>query len=301
MARWDAALLLALLMFGHLCNASQPDGEGDGEGQRNLYDQVYAANELYRYSDNTQGNRNQRLMANVLQSPALWGDRESAEPLSVLDAGAGQGAMVDWLRRVPSPGSVDPFGVELSGVAVDSSPWPELKRNGTLVRGSLDAIPWPDRRFDLVWSTEVLEHIPAAQMPAVAREIARVSRDAVVLTISLRLSIHDDPVRPHLHITCRPRAWWDAVWADAGCYPHLDLIGELWRGASRGYEPFEEPYVFAYSCGHAPEEARASLASMRHLTEHGQRAGSAHGWGGFYFGTHEYSHWTEDCGSVEHK
>ena len=253
-SRWDPAVL-SLFMIFQLCNASQPACEDVGECQRDLYDQVYAGG---IYSERVViGTREAGLMTNVLLSPALFGDREAAESLSVLDAGAGTGIMVDWLLSGRAPRAVEAVGIELSGVAVDSSPWPELKRNGTLVRGSLDAIPWPDRHFDLVWSNEVLEHIPAAQMPAVAREIARVTRGAVVMTISLRLSFWDDPARPHLHITCRPRAWWDAIWADAGCYPDLDMLGELWRGTPQGYaypwRPFEEPWVFAYSCGHGRE------------------------------------------------
>eukprot|EP00290_Baffinella_frigidus_P045197 CAMPEP_0180275754 /NCGR_PEP_ID=MMETSP0988-20121125/6007_1 /TAXON_ID=697907 /ORGANISM="non described non described, Strain CCMP2293" /LENGTH=294 /DNA_ID=CAMNT_0022247033 /DNA_START=82 /DNA_END=964 /DNA_ORIENTATION=+ len=294
MTRWDAALL-ALLMLRHLCSASQPacEGEGEGECQRNLYDQVYTGD---MYSERiVVGTREVGLMTNVLLCPALWGDREASEPLSVLDAGAGRGIMVDWLRQGRAPRAVEGVGIELSGVAVDSSPWPELKRNGTLVQGSLDAIPWPDRHFDLVWSHEVLEHIPAAQMPTVAARGARPG-GADHLAAALFLGRPRTPAPAH-HVP--PAAWWDAVWADAGCFPDLDFLGELWRGVPRGYayawRPFEEPWVFAYSCGHGQEVARASLASMRHRTAHGQREG-AHGWGAFYFGTHAYSHWTQDCG-----
>jgi hypothetical protein len=153
--------------------------------------------------------------------------------------------MMDWLRR-RAPRSVEEFGVELSGVAVDSSPWPELKREGKLVNGSLDAIPFSDRQFDLVWSTEVLEHIPDSVLPAVARELARVARHTVVMAISLRLSCHDKPERPHLHISCHPRAWWDDLFAEAGCYPHLEALGYLWRGAEEPefpWRPFDEPWV----------------------------------------------------------
>ncbi|KAJ1494583.1 hypothetical protein T484DRAFT_3633291 [Baffinella frigidus] len=130
MTRWDAALL-ALLMLRHLCNASQPDCEGEGECQRNLYDQVYIG-ELYSERI-VVGTREAGLMTNVLLCPALWGDREAAAPLSVLDAGAGRGAMVDWLRQGRAPRAVEGVGIDRSGVAVDSAPWPELKRNGTLV------------------------------------------------------------------------------------------------------------------------------------------------------------------------
>jgi len=149
-SRWDPALL-SLLMICHLCNASQPACEDVGECQQTLYDQVYAGETAAIYSERgVVGTREAGLMTNVLLSPALFGDRDAAEPLSVLDAGAGRGTMVDWLLSGRAPRAVEAVGIELSGVAVDSSPWPELKRNGTLVRGSLDAIPWPDRHFDLV-------------------------------------------------------------------------------------------------------------------------------------------------------
>ncbi|KAJ1475228.1 hypothetical protein T484DRAFT_1910081, partial [Baffinella frigidus] len=279
--------LLALLTFVHRCDGGGPSiaaGEGGAEDQRNLYDQVYAS-QVYGYAGHVVGDGGQEagLMTNVLLCPALWGSWEGADPLHVLDAGAGRGAMVDWLRR-RAPRSVEGFGVELSGVAVDSSPWPELKREGRLVNSSLDAIPFPDRHFDLV-----------------------------------RLSCHDNPARPHLHIACHPRAWWDDLFSHAGCYPHLEALGYLWRGAEEPefpWRPFDEPWVFAYSCGHGREAARAELAMMRHpstplgpsgssSTQHrrtleltsihdSQLEDGGDGWA-YYFGSHEYYHWTQDC------
>jgi hypothetical protein len=62
------------------------------------------------------------------------------------------------------------------------------------VHGSLQAIPWQDNQFDLVYSHEVLEHIPAADIPAVLSELVRVSKGRLVLTISLRLAGKDDPL-----------------------------------------------------------------------------------------------------------
>lgn len=64
---------------------------------------------------------------------------------------------------------------------------------GNFVHGSLLDMPWTDNTFDLIYSHEVLEHIPTAQIPACLAEMVRVSRGRLLLTISLRLAGKDDP------------------------------------------------------------------------------------------------------------
>jgi ubiquinone/menaquinone biosynthesis C-methylase UbiE len=85
------------------------------------------------------------------------------------------------------------MGIELSQVAVQRTEWQDLIRKGKLVQGSLSSIPWPDDTFDIVFSSEVLEHIPSQQIPACLSEMVRVSRGFLVMTISLRLARADDP------------------------------------------------------------------------------------------------------------
>lgn len=176
------------------------------------------------------------------------------------------------------------------------------------VQGSLDAIPYPDSHFDLVWSFEVLEHIPSQKLPAVAHELARVSRGTLAMTISQRLAGADDPDAPHLHVTCRPRAWWDNLFADAGCVPHLELLAVLWRrelglplaSQDPAWAPLSEPWIFAYECKFSPNAAWQALSMMR-----GRVAGKDHcaglhqdiseaGWCE-YFSGFDYYGWTEDC------
>ena len=94
--------------------------------------------------------------------------------LCVLDAGAGAGEIFPMDYR--------PLCREIVGVDLD----PRVVTNPTLTRGvvaPLDALPFPDRSFDLIFSRWVFEHL---EDPAgVAGEFARVLRPggrAVVVT-----------------------------------------------------------------------------------------------------------------------
>ena len=53
------------------------------------------------------------------------------------------------------------------------------------MQGTLEAIPWPDDTFDLVYSHEVLEHIPPESIPACLSELVRVSRGTLGKASSL--------------------------------------------------------------------------------------------------------------------
>ena len=174
----------------------------------------------------------------------------------VLDAGAARGAALHWLEQVQEYRRIEAaLGMELSGVAVQSTPWPYLLHQGKLLQGSLSDMPWGNNTFDVVISHEVLEHIAADQVPACLAEMVRVSRGTLVLTISLRLSALDKPVAPHVHATCRSRRWWDDQFASVGCIPDLDILAFFWRDARSmhpqthsAWQPYTEPWIFAYDC-----------------------------------------------------
>lgn len=186
----------------------------------------------------------------------------------VLDAGAGRGAVLYWLEDVqqytPIKGA---HGIELSQAAVQSSPWPDLLRTNQLQQGSLAAMKWENATFDLVYSHEVLEHIPTVLVPACVSEMVRVSKGVLVMTISMRLAGIDDRDSPHLHITCKSRHWWDEKFADAGCFPDLEILAFLWRDprsehslSHPRWQPYSEPWIFAYRC---PQPLDAAVARAR--------------------------------------
>jgi SAM-dependent methyltransferase len=83
-----------------------------------------------------------RMLDRVLE---MW------RPTSVLDVGCGTGKVIDYLL---AKGIADVFGIEGSRAAIDASNRPELVREVDL------AVPVDlKRRFDLVYSLEVAEHI----------------------------------------------------------------------------------------------------------------------------------------------
>ena len=107
----------------------------------------------------------------------LLGEVAALRPARVLDAGCGEGIVASWLSEgLPAAELV---GVDARADAVDEF----RARNPGLSAavGDLYGLPFEDSEFDLVMAIEVLEHF---ERPREAlRELARVARTAVVLTV----------------------------------------------------------------------------------------------------------------------
>jgi len=88
------------------------------------------------------------------------------KPESLLDAGCGEGEM---LRRVGLPAAT-------RTVLLDRNP-----ESRAQLLGSVDALPFASRSFDVVTCLEVLEHLDNPF--AAAEELGRVARRAVVLSV----------------------------------------------------------------------------------------------------------------------
>ena len=88
-------------------------------------------------------------------------------PSSVLEIGLGNAVVSDYLRRrIPHYVSLD----------IDSSAPSD-------VYGSVTKIPFSDLAFDVVLCAEVLEHLPFDQFKPSLRELGRVARRNIVLSI----------------------------------------------------------------------------------------------------------------------
>lgn len=118
---------------------------------------------------------------------SCWGCRFAADVIArnpahtILDAGAGNGVL---LRQLRAHGK-SAWGIELSQAVLDAD-CPDLLESGIVEQGSLTNLPYEDNQFDLVFSADVLEHIRPAEVDRVVRELVRVSRRHLFLSISLK-------------------------------------------------------------------------------------------------------------------
>jgi SAM-dependent methyltransferase len=100
-------------------------------------------------------------------------------PESFLDAGCGEGFVARRvLRRLP--------GLELTGCDVSPDALAlalDATAGARFVPGSVTDLPFPDDAFDVVGCFEVMEHLPGDLPRQALREMARVARRAVVLSV----------------------------------------------------------------------------------------------------------------------
>jgi SAM-dependent methyltransferase len=103
--------------------------------------------------------------------------RPRREPLRILDAGCGTGALLDRLEGQPG---VEVFGLDFSGQALA---YTRQRGHVHLVQGDLTRLPFPDGTFDVITALDVVEHIREDQRAL--QEVHRVLRPGGVLLISV--------------------------------------------------------------------------------------------------------------------
>ncbi len=95
---------------------------------------------------------------------------------SLLDVGAGCGIFLDRLRGVRD---LTAEGVELTE---DLISW-GLKRGHKLSVASADRLPYEDRSFDIIVSSEVIEHLPWGVYERTLQELPRVAKDWILISV----------------------------------------------------------------------------------------------------------------------
>lgn len=136
-------------------------------------------------------------------------------PGRLLDVGSGMGGLVRALLRL----GVDATGLDVAQKCVDAS---NETAPGRFVRGSLLHLPFEDGAFDTVVSTDVLEHLDEADVPAALAEMARVSRRFLIVRVATT------PDRDGAwHLTVRERAWWEQRCFEAGLRRHPLMLAAV--------------------------------------------------------------------------
>jgi SAM-dependent methyltransferase len=96
---------------------------------------------------------------------------------TLLDVGCGTGVVTRLAAQ-----TIEVTAVELSGVGVE-----KVRALGIACRqGSIADLPFPDRHFDLVMANEVIEHLDQATYAQGIRELSRVAREFILLTVPNR-------------------------------------------------------------------------------------------------------------------
>ena len=197
--------------------------EGDIPPRR-LGDYVYKTNTYQNLYDQT-------WTKGGYPAQSCWGCRFATEVVNkvefntMLDAGTGNGALVRMMR---SHGK-SAWGIELSRAVLEQE-CPDMLKAGFVEPGILTNLPYADNSFDLVWSSDVLEHIHPEEAEKVVSELVRVSRRHLVLTISLKghtkatASNNNEAGR---HTMLRPRHWWEDTFKKYGAVVNKDLFWGL--------------------------------------------------------------------------
>lgn len=171
-----------------------------------------------------------------------------------LDAGAGT---CGTMRALKTEG-IDVYGVELSDVC--NTECRQFAKQGLVFSTGLNKIPFPSRTFDLVWSTEVFEHVPTLLLNESVAEVVRVAKKDLFLTIAMKRSGFDPspPARPRIHISVMPRTWWDAIFGIHGCRVNLEVRDSFNLGGYAKAAFF--PYICHEGSRVVPDECEAPVA-----------------------------------------
>lgn len=127
---------------------------------------------------------------------------------SVLDIGSGEGALVAALLRR----GIDAQGVDVSEIVVSRC---NQRIPARFTHGSVLSLPFKDRAFRTVVSTDCMEHLAPEDVPRALQEIYRITERYVFLKIATTQDRDD-----HWHLTVEGRAWWEAKCFEAGFRKH---------------------------------------------------------------------------------
>jgi SAM-dependent methyltransferase len=150
--------------------------EGSGPGQQS--DPRDAARGTSNYRKHTSANPVQRWLIGRFHR-AIAERVAALEPTTLLDAGCGEGFVAEvLLARMPA---LRLTGFDLSSGAARLAA--ARNPNAAFAAASIFALPFRDASFDVVGCFEVLEHQADPKPEAAVRELARVARRAVVLSV----------------------------------------------------------------------------------------------------------------------
>ena len=129
-----------------------------------------------------------------------------------------------------------------------------------LKQGTLLSVPWPDAHFDAIVCSDVMEHLPPADVPNAIREIARVTRHVAFVGIALSSSVNRGT---ELHLSRFPASWWTRAFEQRGFRLASVRRHEwqwLWAHNQHPLDARLKPlWHTSKLCNNSPEEVRNPL------------------------------------------
>jgi len=117
------------------------------------------------------------------QKNGLWSlARMLSGPLGgqvVLDAGCGDG----WYTARLSEEAKEVHGVDVSSRAIEFAK--SINSHASFISDSLVKLPYEDKKFDRIFSFQVIEHIPPDELPSVVKELSRVLTNNGLLIVTV--------------------------------------------------------------------------------------------------------------------
>jgi ubiquinone/menaquinone biosynthesis C-methylase UbiE len=166
------------------------------------------------------------------------------QPNRIFEFGSGLGNLVAEVSKR----GYDIVGSEISEYALSHNLAPEkVMRIGLIPE---DNLPFPDNSFDLVFSSEVLEHIPLQITDAVISELYRVCSKHILLTINTF-----DAKQPG-HINMHSHKWWVKRFSENGFSENKKLTKKMKKMRFIGWD------VFVFDKERTPPETKRSLFSL---------------------------------------
>jgi ubiquinone/menaquinone biosynthesis C-methylase UbiE len=145
-----------------------------------------------------------------------------------LDAGCGMGHVIRNLLKK----GYKCKGTEISKDALKYYMSDLVKKKIVSLAG-LEKLPFKDNKFDLVFCTDVMEHIPIFDVKDSIKELIRVTKGDLVLTINL-----DHPYE--YHPTILPRRTWENLFLEEGKLKQLkELQNKVEKECKKKYSEYD--------------------------------------------------------------